>query len=108
MTPESLYDDGSLLLDQTGLTIRRYYFPWAGAKRISYDRVRQVETRPLGWLTGGGRVWGSAHPRYWLPLDLGRAHKHTLVVIDIGRRVRPSVTPRDPELVAEMLRTHVT
>ena len=32
MTSTALYDDGGLLLDEEGVTIRRYYFPWAGAK----------------------------------------------------------------------------
>ena len=99
-----IYDDGGLLVDQDGLTIRRYYFPWAGAKRIAYSEIRGVEIRPMGWLTGKGRGWGSAHPGFWLPLDLSRPRKDTLLVIDVGRRVMPAVTPDDPNRVVDLIR----
>ena len=99
-----LYDDGGLLLDEDGVTIRRYYFPWAGSKRISYRELRDVEARPMGALTGRGRIWGTTVPGYWLPLDLGRPRKQTLVVLDIGRRVRPAVSPDDPDRVLALLR----
>jgi len=37
-----LYDDGGVVLDDDGLTIRRYYFPWAGPKHIPYSAIRHV------------------------------------------------------------------
>lgn len=103
----ALYDDGGLVLDEDGLTIRRYYFPWAGSKRISYANIRRAEVRPMGWFTGRGRVWGTADPRYWLPLDVRRARKHTLLVFDTGRCVKPCVSPDDPDRVVELLRGRV-
>ena len=99
-----LYDDGGLLLDEDGVTIRRYYFPWAGSKRIPYRQLRHAEARPMGALTGRARIWGTTVPRYWLPLDLGRPRKQTLVVLDIGRRVRPAISPDDPDQVLDLLR----
>lgn len=99
-----LYEDGGLILDEEGVTIRRYYFPWAGAKRISYRQLRHVEAHPMGALTGRGRIWGTTTARYWLPLDLERPRKQTLLVLDIGRRVRPAVSPDDPDQVLELLR----
>jgi hypothetical protein len=98
-----LYDDGGLLLDEDGITIRRYYFPWAGSKRIAYGQLSHVEARPMGALSGQGRIWGTTDPRHWLPLDLERRHKQTLLVLDIGRRVRPAVSPDDPDRVLELL-----
>jgi hypothetical protein len=102
-----LYDDGHLVLDEDGLTIRRYYFPLAAAKRIPYTEIRHVTVRPMGWLTGRGRGWGSAHPGYWLPLDLRRAAKRILVVLDVGHRVKPCVTPDDPDRFIELLQGRV-
>jgi hypothetical protein len=104
---DALYNDSGLLLDDDGLTIRRYYFPWAGPKRIRYAHVRRVMVRPMGWLTGKGRGWGTAHPGYWFPLDLRRARKDTLLVFDLGRRVKPCVTPDDPDRVVDLLRGRV-
>jgi hypothetical protein len=101
------YDDGGLRLDDQTVTIRRYYFPWAGPKRFAYSAIRQVDVRPLNWLTGKGRGWGSAHPKYWFPLDMRRATKTTLLVFDLGRRVKPCVTPDEPDRVIALLRERV-
>jgi hypothetical protein len=103
-----LYDDGGLSLDEEGLTIRRYYFPWAGPKRIPYANIRHVVARPMGWLTGRGRGWGTAHPGYWFPLDWRRAGKHTLLMLDLGRRVKPCVSPDDPDRVMQLLQRRVS
>ncbi|MQA17206.1 MAG: hypothetical protein GEV09_24690 [Pseudonocardiaceae bacterium] len=62
----------------------------------------------MGWLTGKGRGWGTAHPGYWLPLDLGSWRKDRLVVLDLGRRVHPAFSPDDPDRVLRILREHVT
>jgi len=102
-----LYDDGGLLLDEDGLTIRRYYFPRAGPKRIPYTTIRHVVARPMGWLTGKGRGWGTADLGYWLPLDLRRWRKPMLLVFDVGARVKPCVSPDDPQRVIELLRERV-
>jgi hypothetical protein len=103
-----LYDDGSLLLNEDGLTIRRYYFPLAWPKRIRYTAIRHVHIRPMGWFAGKGRGWGTAHPGYWLPLDLRRWRKSTLLVLDVRSRVKPCVSPNDPQRVIELLRDRVT
>lgn len=102
-----LYDDGKIILDDEGVTLRRYYFPIAASKRIPYERIKQFKVRPMGWLTGKGRGWGSGNPRYWLPLDLRRPKKDTLIVLDTGRPVKPAFSPDEPDRVADLLRSHV-
>ncbi len=102
----ALYDDGTVLLDRHAITLRRYYFPIGTSKRIPYHRIRGVDKRPMGWLTGKGRGWGTAHPGYWLPLDLARARKDTLLVLDLGRRIKPAFSPDDPDRVLEIVRQH--
>jgi hypothetical protein len=104
---QTLYDDGGVRLDENGVTIRRYYFPWAGPKRISYADIRQVQARPMGWLTGRLRGWGTAHPGYWFPLQLLRFRKNTVLVFDLGRAVKPCVSPDDPNQVMTLLRGQV-
>lgn len=101
------YTDDGLVLDDEGLTIRRYYSPWAGRKRISYRDLRGVQARPMTWLTGKGRLWGTLDPRYWLPFDLGRARKEVLLILDVGRRVSPVITPDDPHRVLDILQTRI-
>ena len=102
-----LYADGRVLLDDEGLTLRRYYFPMGTSKRIRYSQIERVRAQPMGWFTGKGRGWGSAHPGYWLPLDLTRPRKSTLVVLDLGARVKPSFSPDEPEMVLRLLRERV-
>ncbi|BBZ10257.1 hypothetical protein [Mycobacterium branderi] len=105
---DALYDDGGLRLDEDGVTIRRYYFPWAGPKRFGYNAIRHVEVRPLNWLSGKGRGWGTAHPGYWFPLDMRRHGKSTLLIFDLGSRVKPCVTPDEPDHVMQLLRSRAS
>jgi hypothetical protein len=95
-----------VLLEEDAVTLRHYYFPFGAARRIPYGRIRRVSAQPMGWLTGKGRGWGSAHPGYWLPLDLSRPRKSTLLVLDVGGHVKPAFTPDDPEQVLRLLREH--
>jgi hypothetical protein len=103
----ALYEDGQVRLDRSGITIRRYYFPFATGKRIPYMRIRDVQGRRMGALTGKGRLWGSGDLRHWAPLDLGRWRKETAVVLDLGRHIRPTFTPDDPDRVLAILREQV-
>lgn len=51
-----------------------------------------------------GRIWGTANPRFWAHLDPGRRHKPWALVLDVGARVRPVVTPDDADAVLSVLR----
>jgi hypothetical protein len=84
--------------------IRGYYFPSGGMKRIPYERIRAVRRVSLGVLTGRGRLWGTANPRYWASLDLGRPGKRVGLILDTGHAVRPFITPDDPESVEAVIR----
>jgi hypothetical protein len=105
MTDESTtpYDDGGISCDEQGLTIRQYY-PW-GAKRIRYTSIRNVRRLPL---TGANamrrwRIWGSGDFIHWWNLDTNRPRKELALVIDVGHRVRPTITPDDPVAVERIL-----
>lgn len=102
-----LYDDASLSLDEDGMTIKRYYFPTASSKRISYGDIRRVDVEQMNWVNGKGRIWGTADPRGWLSLDWRRHRKEKLLVFDLGRRVKPAVSPDDPDRVIDVLRAKV-
>jgi hypothetical protein len=97
------YDDGTIALDESGLVIRRYY-PW-GAKRIPYGSIRSFARLPLGvrrW-----RFWGSGDFRHWWNLDISRRRKQVALDIDTGHRIRPAITPDDPQAVERILRERV-
>jgi hypothetical protein len=102
-----IYDDGRIACDEEGLLIRRYY-PW-GAKRVPYRSLRGVATLPL---TGPNklrrwRIWGSGDFVHWWNLDTSRIHKTVALVLDVGRRIRPTITPDDPGAVERILGEHL-
>ncbi len=103
----ALYEDAGLTLDEDGITVNRYYFPFANAKRIAYSDIQGIRREKMSWATGKGRIWGAGDPRYWFPLDPRRGRKSTLLVIDVGRRVRVCITPDDPEKVISILKAKV-
>lgn len=101
----ALYEDGKIRCDSEGLTIGTYY-PW-GAKRIRYASIKRIEQLPL---TGANavrrwRIWGSGdvNLRHWWNLDRNRPDKHMALVLDVGRHIRPTITPDDPNAVEQIL-----
>ena len=58
----TLYEDRHVTCDEGGLTIHRYYFPTGGDKRVPYAKIRRVEERTMGPLTGQWRIWGMGLP----------------------------------------------
>ncbi|MDT5225030.1 MAG: hypothetical protein QOG19_2437, partial [Mycobacterium sp.] len=66
-----------------------------------------IKSQQMSWSSGKGRLWGASDPRYWFPLDFHRGRKPTLLVLHVGRRVRPCITPEDPARVIELLKARV-
>ncbi|MGD0321070.1 MAG: hypothetical protein ABSC00_05610 [Acidimicrobiales bacterium] len=85
--------------------IRGYYFPW-GTKRIPCSSIRSFRLVDVGPLTGKGRIWGTANPHYWANLDPRRPKKEIGLILDLGRFVRPFITPDDPDAVEAAIRAH--
>ncbi|HET9075602.1 MAG TPA: hypothetical protein VFN68_01605 [Acidimicrobiales bacterium] len=98
------YDDGRIALDHDGVLIRWYYL-W-GSKRIPYSSIREVARRPLTGVSGRWRIWGSGDFVHWWNLDPKRPGKSTALVLDVGGRVRPTITPDDPDAVERIIDEH--
>lgn len=100
------YDDGRVALADDGLVIRTYYFPF-GAKHIRYADIRQVRCKPLTFMGGRYRIWGSGDLHHWFSYDPGRPGKSTALVIELtGQGCRPVITPDQPDAVAAELTAH--
>lgn len=100
------YDDGLVQLDRQAITLRRYHFPSGTAKVIPLSTVRGYTTTPLGLFQQRFRIWGTSDLRRWLPLDVARPRKTTLVTLDVpGLRLRPAFTPERPEEFLAVLET---
>jgi hypothetical protein len=96
-----LYDDGLVALDDNSVLIRRYYFPW-GNKRIPYSSIRSF-TRLAPIRVRKWRLSGSGDFVHWWNLDLHRSKKNVAIVIDVGKWIRPTITPDDPDAVEHIL-----
>jgi hypothetical protein len=44
--------------------------------------------------------------RHWFNFDVDRSHKPVALVLDVGRHVRPTITPDDPQHAVGVLRRH--
>ncbi|MGB8389571.1 hypothetical protein, partial [Mycobacterium sp.] len=85
------------------------HFPSGTSKVIALDMIRGYKAEALGLFTQRFRVWGSSDLRRWLPLDIQRPLKSTLITLDVpGARYRPAFTPTRPDeftaLLDELLR----
>ena len=103
----SLYDVGRIACDERGIVIRGYYL-W-GPKRIAYSTVKGVTDLPLVGLNAvrRWRIWGSGDFVHWWNLDPRRPSKQMALVLDVGHRVKPTITPDDPDTVRRILREHL-
>jgi hypothetical protein len=99
------YRDRWIRATPDGIDIHGYYFPW-GTKHIRYSSIRSVRRVDMTVLRGKGRIWGTSNPRYWASLDPKRPSKKVGLVLDLGRFVRPFITPDDPDAVEAAIREH--
>jgi hypothetical protein len=98
------YDDGLVLLDRQAITLRRYHFPSGTSKIIALRHVRGYQAESLGLLLHRFRIWGSSDLRRWLPLDVGRPFRSTLITLDVpGTRPRPAFTPANADEFTALL-----
>jgi len=103
-SPGQCYDDGLIQLDRQAITLRRYHFPSGTSKVIPLREIRGYKTEPLGLLLNRFRVWGRPDLRRWLPLDVWRPIKSTLVTLDVpGTKPSPAFTPLRPKEFVALL-----
>lgn len=100
------YDDGLIQLDRQAITLRRYHFPSGTAKVVPLNAIRSYRAEPLGVFVHRFRLWGSSDLRRWLPLDVHRPRKTTLITLDIGDTwPAPAFTPTRPDEFVATLNT---
>jgi hypothetical protein len=98
------YDDGLIQLDRTAITLRRYHFPSGTSKVIALDTIQGYKTEALGLFIHRLRIWGSSDFRRWLPLDVRRPFRSTLITLDVpGTWPSPAFTPARPDEFVALL-----
>ena len=103
----SLYEDGTVKIDDRGVTVKRYYFPTFRSKFVSFAEIRSVSTGVMSAIGGRWRLWGTSDFEYWFNLDTKRPRKDIAVTIDTGDRISAALTPDDPDRVVEIVRSRV-
>ncbi len=98
------YDDGRVACTDQEIIIRHYYFP-LGAKRVRYQDIREVRVASLRAM-GKTRIHGSGDLVHWFAFDPGRLRKDTALVLCLDGKIRPVITPDDPERLAAELAAH--
>ncbi|REK78066.1 hypothetical protein DVG80_32690 [Rhodococcus erythropolis] len=98
MSDTAIYEDGTVRLNEDGVTIRHYYFPFVG-KFVPYSQIETVDLGVMSWLGGRLRVWGTTDFGSWFSFDLRRPWKDTAVVLSLEGGGAPAFTPADPSVV---------
>jgi hypothetical protein len=96
------YKEGGIICGTDVLEIRNYYL-W-GSKKVPYRSILGVQRVALSALKGKPRIWGTANMRYWANLDSKRPAKKEGLVLDLGKGVKPFITPDDPDRVETLIR----
>lgn len=100
-----LLSEPSIICEDDRLILRHYY-PW-GSKTIPYTSIVGVQRVKLTATRGRLRVWGSANFTLWANLDGRRRKKSTGLILDVGTRVKPFITPDDLDRVDAIIREKV-
>jgi hypothetical protein len=102
------YEDDVIALDEVAATIKNYRKP-GDAKRIEYSSIRNVERFEMGFWSGRFRLVGMSfgRPRNWFAWDRNHNDKRIAISFDVGKWIRPTVVPEDPDAANEALREAV-
>ena len=97
------YFDSQVTVYQDLIVINKYYFPLATSKTILFS---DIETLSLISSEGVTHKWGitSKYLNNWFPYDPERKKKTKFIEIRLkGRKMRPSITPDDPDKVFKII-----
>ena len=100
---ELLYEDNQVKIYKELIQIRKYFFPLATSKTIMFN---DIETVGLVNSDGVTHRWGvcGKYLNNWFPLDNERKNKKKFIEIQIkGRKIKPSITPDEPEKVLQII-----
>ncbi|WP_329361592.1 PH domain-containing protein [Streptomyces sp. NBC_00669] len=106
MDTQEIYRDRWIRCTPDAVRIRGYYFPW-GTKTVRYADIRDVRRVTLGLFSGQARIWGTSRPTIWASLDPGRLGKSEGLLLDVGKHIRPFITPDDPAAVEAAIRARI-
>lgn len=104
-SPRVLYADRLVEIAEDSILFHYYYFPTGSSKRVLFSTVEHIRARPLTFLTGKWRIWGSGDLVTWFPADWNRPARTTgFLLVGKGKTIRIGFTVEDEAAVWEILR----
>ena len=100
-----LYEDNYIVLSESALTIKHFYFP-VGSKRIPYDEITAVREEELDFWSGKWRIWGARKLPQWFHLDWNRPGKERCIIVETSGMLDPVLTPDHHDKVLAILEQH--
>lgn len=90
------YDDEAIALDAAGIVIKNYWYP-GHRRHIPYGAIASHTSFETGALSGRFRLvgFGLRRPFHFFHWDRRRSGKRVAIALDLGRRVRPVISPDD-------------
>ncbi len=83
MDDKNVYNDKLVEINNESITLKKYYFPFAGSKRIPLDKIKSIKVEKPSLFTGQARIWGTGDLMTWFPLDVGRLKRDKIFIISI-------------------------
>jgi hypothetical protein len=99
----TLYQDKTVIIDESGIIIPNYYFPTGTARRLTWSDIKSARVLKLGTLGGKLKLWGMGLAPYWFNRDWKRPMKNRFIVLDVGARVNPGITPDDVDIAYSII-----
>lgn len=97
-----LYVDGTVRLNDRGVTIRHFYFPFV-SRFLPYERIVAVHVAELPDIGGRWRIWGTTDFSCWYSFDIRRPWKSTAIVLETFGWATLAFTPKDPDKVESII-----
>ena len=102
-----MYEDNTVLVDDTGITINRYAIT-GRKKRIRFDEIRSVTVYDMGVVERTRLIGaGLRRMRNWYNWDRSRRAKTKAAAINTGGLFHPTVTPDDADAFIAAISDHV-
>ena len=101
----SSYKDDYIEVNQSGLTINKYYFPLFTSKTIPIEKIKTINIFELNAFNGKYRLFGFSLNFNYFHYDPKRSNKtHGILIEEEGNIISIAITPDDPKKCYNVLK----
>jgi hypothetical protein len=102
MTP--LYTDALVELTDEELTLKHYYYPRGGSKKIKLADIEEIVEKIPTVFDGKWRLWGTGSFRVWFARDYQRPKREAIYYVKIKHKfVKAGFTVEDAKVFSTLL-----